>query len=107
MTNEEITTITKKLAETLLPKKIYLFGSYARGDNRADSDYDFYVVMPDGEENVITLEQKAYRALRGMYKKYRRSIDVLVGYETHFAERAKYLSLERDVKKEGILVYGE
>jgi predicted nucleotidyltransferase len=40
--------LTGKLGATLRPRQIWLFGSRARGDARADSDFDLLVVMPDG-----------------------------------------------------------
>jgi len=40
--------LTGRLAATLRPKQIWLFGSRARGDARPDSDFDLLVVMPDG-----------------------------------------------------------
>ncbi len=36
-----------RVVETMNPEAIYLFGSRARGDARADSDYDFLVIMSD------------------------------------------------------------
>ena len=37
-----------RLVATLKPRAIWLFGSRARGDARADSDFDLLVVLPDG-----------------------------------------------------------
>ena len=37
-----------RLVVALKPKAIWLFGSRARGDARADSDFDILVVLPDG-----------------------------------------------------------
>ena len=40
--NDEINTITEKIVNELSPLKVYLFGSYARGNFTSESDYDFY-----------------------------------------------------------------
>ena len=40
---ERISSIVSPIASRLGIEKVYLFGSRARGDNRGDSDYDFYV----------------------------------------------------------------
>ena len=37
-----------RLVTALHPRMIWLFGSRGRGDNRADSDFDLLVVLPDG-----------------------------------------------------------
>ena len=47
MVTNEIRLIADRLKKSVEPQKIYLFGSFARGEERADSDYDFYLVMPD------------------------------------------------------------
>ncbi len=44
---EEIQKITEQIRRALKPKRIYLFGSFAKGTDQDDSDYDFYVVVPD------------------------------------------------------------
>ncbi|MEG0509367.1 MAG: nucleotidyltransferase domain-containing protein [Eubacterium sp.] len=43
MINDEILAIKDQLVTTLNPTQIYLFGSYARNTNNANSDYDFYL----------------------------------------------------------------
>ena len=66
------------------------------------SDYDCYVVVPDDAGNKIELSQKAYKSLRGVRK---RPVDIVVGYESSFDERAKKNTLEKVVKQEGVLLY--
>ena len=41
----EIENIVKQFIQTLNPLKIYLFGSFARGEENSSSDYDFYIIM--------------------------------------------------------------
>lgn len=48
LTQEDITTIKDAIVSAVQPKYIYLFGSYAAGNEREDSDLDFLVVMPKG-----------------------------------------------------------
>lgn len=38
MINEEIATIKDKILETVMPKRIYLFGSYAKDTYNEESD---------------------------------------------------------------------
>jgi predicted nucleotidyltransferase len=45
---EEMQNIINALIEELPIEKIYLFGSHAYGTPTDDSDYDFYVLIPNG-----------------------------------------------------------
>ena len=47
MINNEINAIKDSNCMTIMPKRIYLFGSSAKDTYNEDSDYDFYVVVPD------------------------------------------------------------
>ncbi len=53
--------------KVLDPDKIILFGSYARGEAREDSDIDLFLLMKGPKENV---EAKALFFLRDLMKKY-------------------------------------
>lgn len=93
----------QRLVLELKPSKVYLFGSRARGSASPDSDYDFYVVVPSGDERPFRRAQRAYRALRGMDI----SKDIVVATDDRF-ERMKGVvaSLEHEVASEGVLLYG-
>jgi predicted nucleotidyltransferase len=44
--------------------KVILFGSYARGDQRQDSDLDFLVIEPEVDDQFGESVRKGARALR-------------------------------------------
>lgn len=44
-----LTEMVQRLAAAGHPRRIILFGSQARGDARADSDYDFLIIEDSGE----------------------------------------------------------
>lgn len=44
---EDLNVIVAPLAEEYGVDRVYLFGSRSRGDNRKDSDYDFYIRTTD------------------------------------------------------------
>lgn len=56
----------KKIVDTIVessnPEKIILFGSRARGDNKANSDYDF-IVVKQGVKNERKVSRRIYKAL--------------------------------------------
>ena len=56
---EILKEITKRLAESINPERIYLFGSHATGNADDDSDVDLLVVVPDTNQSHHDL------ALRG------------------------------------------
>ena len=103
MINDEIKGIVERIRAAISPNKIYLFGSFARGDMGKYSDYDFYVVVPNGAGNVLDLRQKAYCSLLGM--KRARGADILVADEATFTKRKTESTIEREVTKEGVLLY--
>jgi predicted nucleotidyltransferase len=46
--NGEIKEIVDTILNAVPALEIYLLGSFANGTAKEDSDYDFYVVIPDG-----------------------------------------------------------
>ena len=101
MVNAEIREIADRLKREIHPLRIYLFGSFANDTFTEDSDYDFYLVVPDAAEDRILLSQRAYRALRGMQK---RPVDIVVGNESLFNARAVGATLENTVREEGVFL---
>jgi predicted nucleotidyltransferase len=74
---------------------LYLFGSYAYGTPTAESDYDFYVLISEGELKPIDAKIKARRSLSNIDR--RRDADVLADYKDRFEARSKYNTLERKI----------
>lgn len=102
MVTEEIRAIAERLEQSVNPQKIYLFGSYARNEEREDSDYDFYLIMSDSVTDRLAVSQDAYRSLRGLK---RRSVDIVVGSVSGFEERKKRKTLENIISREGVVLY--
>ena len=76
---ETIQEAVRRLVEAAKPRKVILFGSYARGDARARSDLDFMVVereVKDTHREMVRLDD----ALRSL----RIPVDVLVVSEAAF-----------------------
>ncbi|MEE0879027.1 MAG: nucleotidyltransferase domain-containing protein [Treponemataceae bacterium] len=101
--NEEIQNIVKRFVETLNPLKIYLFGSFARGSENNESDYDFYIVMNKNYKVTNETIANAYTSLKGIK---RRPVDIIINNESVFDERAEFINtLENAVNQGGILLY--
>jgi len=80
----KINKIIEKLVETARPIKIYLFGSYARGEARENSDLDFLIV-----EHKIKSQRKEMVRLHDAIRPMRLPVDVLVTGEEQFNEWSK------------------
>ena len=65
--------IVGRIVELAKPERIILFGSSARGDARADSDFDLLVIK-SGIERRRTLAHAIYRRLSDVHA----SVDVIV-----------------------------
>lgn len=94
--------VIRRLAEAYHPLAIYLFGSRARGDQRAASDYDLLVVIPDDAPEELESSRRAYECLRGVGK----AVDVLVCAATYFNSRKRVrTSIPARVMREGKVLY--
>jgi uncharacterized protein len=74
ITPELIDYIVEKIIQEIRPEKIILFGSYARGDFRPDSDLDLFIIKDDPDLSSRVIRQKVDALLRG--RKF--AVDLLV-----------------------------
>ncbi len=49
--------IVRRLKEEFHPRRAFLYGSRARGDHRADSDYDFVLVVDEASDRMKDLSR--------------------------------------------------
>jgi predicted nucleotidyltransferase len=64
LSTELLDEITKRLAESIHPERIYLFGSHAAGIADQDSDVDLLIVVPDTNQSRHDLALKGRANLR-------------------------------------------
>ena len=94
--------VVERLTAVFQPDRIYLFGSRARENPGADSDYDLLVIVPDDASSERKQSHLAYRALRGT----RVAADVLVWTRGDFDSRLHLpASLPATVTREGRILY--
>jgi predicted nucleotidyltransferase len=94
--------IVRRLIEALQPERIYLFGSRARGEAGADSDYDLMVVVPHLAEPAYRLAQWAHAVLWGLGA----AADILVWSREAFDGRLHLkASLPATILREGKLLH--
>ena len=103
MIDKEIEQIKDIFVDNLSPVRVYLFGSFANGTAREDSDYDFYVVVKDETKDLAGLTAQAYKSIRPVKS---RSVDIVIGTESRFESRKNRMTLENEVSNKGVLLYG-
>ncbi len=97
---DAIDDVVRQIVEKFKPQKIILFGSYARGNPRPESDVDLLVVMDTPLREV----QQAIQICQQIG--YRFGLDLIVHTPNHLAERVKMGDwFLRDVLKEGKVLY--
>jgi len=97
----KIRKITDIIVKKTRPKKIYLFGSHAKGTARPESDLDLLIIadMP-GPKNKRSL------AVRRLFPNRDFSLDVFVYHEDEYNEEVGIANtLATTVAREGKIIY--
>jgi predicted nucleotidyltransferase len=101
---EDLDKIVTNITELFPEAKVYLFGSYATGNQREDSDIDICVVNPQYKDRRMEVLYNIRVALRGATKK---PIDILAFTTEEFNKRIKLkATLQYTILKEGVLLNG-
>ena len=91
-----------RLVDAYQPERVYLFGSYARGDAGPDSDFDLLLVVPDSAPVERRRSRLAYEVLWDVGV----AADVLVWTKERFESGLPLkASLSSTVLREGKLLY--
>ena len=87
-------------------EKILLFGSYARGDYRDESDIDIMVLVKCGEDEIKKLRDDFISAGSDLGLEYDIYISIMVFNLDYFNYWKDVMPLFRNVVKEWIGIYG-
>ena len=101
--NQEILKITEAIKQAIPAERIYLFGSYAYGTPNESSDYDFFVVIPDGGIKPLDAMIEAKQSIRTINRKM--PVDILADYKSRFDDRKRLNTLERKIARDGVMLY--
>jgi predicted nucleotidyltransferase len=100
----DLDVIVSKVSQILPKAKIYLFGSYAAGTQREDSDIDLCVVVPEFTTRQMETIFSIRKAIRGATKI---PVDVLAFKNDDFESRAKLQStIQHTIVNKGVLLNG-
>jgi predicted nucleotidyltransferase len=102
-TQQNLDLIKESVLQAVPAEAIYLFGSYAYGTPREDSDLDVYVVVPDDTAELGEL----YADIVGLIGQKRIfELDLLLGRSGVFNRRKNGPTLERVIAQKGTILYG-
>jgi predicted nucleotidyltransferase len=74
-TQEKVDLAVKAAIEVASPSRVILFGSWARGEAKWDSDLDLAVLLPNSAESELP---NLHRSLRGKLREIPMSIDLVM-----------------------------
>ena len=100
----ELDKLTGLIVNAVPVDRIYLFGSYADGTPRKDSDLDLYVVLKD-EVQMRALDAGLQIRL-AIARKKSMPVDIIAKKKEDFESRLDDITLERKVNRDGIRIYG-
>ncbi len=104
MPDRKLEEIIDRILRVIVPDKIILFGSRARGEARDDSDYDLLLIKSGiRSEDERAIAQDIYVNLIGV----KAGVDVIVKTPENVEEgRKRQSSIVREATDEGVVVYG-
>lgn len=86
--------------------KVILYGSYARGDYKENSDIDIMVLTTLTDDEIERIENSIFELAFDFEIKYGIDISVIVKNEEHFEYWLGALPFYDSVNKEGIVLNG-
>jgi len=102
-TQEKVDLAVKTAVETVQPSRVIIFGSWARGQAKWDSDVDLAVVLPDSAESVLA---EIRQRLRRELSEVPMTIDLVLATEGHLAQfRESVNSIYYNIVKDGKVAY--
>ncbi len=104
MNNSEAINIIKKTCKRVFPKsRIMLFGSRARKDYSANSDFDFMIIT---KTTLGISEKRSYKAqLRKNLASSKIPADILIQSEEEIKLKKEIVGhIVREVMKEGVII---
>lgn len=82
ITDSQLSQIVKKLSDRFNPKKVYLFGSRAKGTEKPNSDYDLFLIVEKSDLSVTKRHAEAEKVLWGIWV----PMDIFIYTEAEFDE---------------------
>ena len=87
-------------------RKVILYGSYARGDFRMDSDVDIMILLDISDSNLKAYSQKLSYMTYDFNLDNDLDIKPIVKNEAHFEKWVVNYPFYANIQKEGVVLYG-
>jgi predicted nucleotidyltransferase len=101
--NDFIKELEMVLGQNL--SKVILYGSYARGDQRENSDIDLMILTSlDNDDEIRSIEKVLYDVSFEYEMEHLINISVIVDNEKHFYDWVNDLPFYRNVEQEGVVL---
>ena len=100
---KDLTAVVQAITSNTKIEDLFLFGSWAYGEPKTDSDLDIYLIIPDNDVDICDLNAEIRYAL---YKKLSLPLDLVIAKKSVFDRRSKALTLENTIAKQGVRIYG-
>jgi len=102
-TLEKVDLAVKAAVEIAHPTRVFVFGSWARGEATTASDLDLAVLVPEERESEIP---ELHRQILRQHEQIRMGIDLILVTEEYFARfRSSINSIYYKIAHQGKLVY--
>lgn len=85
-------------------KKVILYGSYARGDVKQDSDINIMILVDLADADMKQLENRIFDATYDFNYEYDTDIKPFVQNENHFNYWKNAYMFYNNVEKEGVII---
>lgn len=101
--------LEKKLKDIYKDKlrKIFLYGSYARGDNEEGSDLDIMILVDMDDREIKRRRDRVLDTAIALTTQYGIVLSIIENNYDHFYDWADVLPFFSNIKKEGVNIYGE
>lgn len=87
--------------------KVIVYGSYARGDYRENSDVDVMILTKLSDEEIKKIDTKIYDMAYDIELEKGIHISVIIKNEEHFKYWEDTLPFYKNVREEGVLINAE
>ena len=102
-TPEKVDLAVKAAIGVANPSRVFIFGSWARGEATSESDLDLAVLVPESRQSEIP---ELRRQISAQLKEVRMSVDLILVTEEYFARfMASINSIYYKIANQGKLVY--
>lgn len=112
MNKAELTIVTNEVVDQALEIlhedifKIYLYGSYARGDFTSESDIDIMIILNCDKEKVKSYRKQISILASRIGLKNDIEVSLLLRDRESFEEGQAILPFYRNIMRDGVEIYG-